>query len=180
MPDNESSKFDVFKTVQEMVVQIADLIIKQKATLMVAESATGGLIQHLLTQIPGSSKFYLGGVITYANELKHRLLQVPESTINHYGAISKETVAAMANGVRLLMNADYGLATSGIAGPTGGTKSKPVGFVVVGVSHQSFETITQHHQFKGTRSQNKLNFSRVALQLLLDNLNQESMCQPPS
>lgn len=164
---------DNLETVQGIVSQIAHRLVKQNATLMVAESATGGLIQHLLTEIPGSSDFYLGGVVAYSNELKTRLLQVPENTMKQYGAISAESVSAMANGVRLWMNADYGLASSGIAGPTGNTPSKPVGLVYVAVSHMSFETINQQFTFTGTRRDNKLNFSRAALQLLLDSIKQE-------
>jgi PncC family amidohydrolase len=173
MTDRQSSEFNLLESSREIVAHIAHQLVKQNATLMVAESATGGLIQHLLTQIPGSSKYYQGGIIAYSNELKHRLLQVPESTLEKYGAVSLETVAAMANGVRLWMNTDYGLASTGIAGPTGGTPSNPVGLVFVAVSHHSFETITQQHHFVGTRYDNKLNFSRVALQLLLDGIKEE-------
>ncbi len=167
------TELNILESLQGIVSQIAHRLVKQKATLMVAESATGGLIQHLLTEIPGSSDFYLGGIVAYSNELKHRLLQVPQTTMKQYGAISAETVAAMANGVRLWMNADYGLASSGIAGPTGNTQTKPVGLVHVAVSHQAFETISQQFTFTGTRRDNKLNFSRVALQLLLESIKQE-------
>jgi nicotinamide-nucleotide amidase len=168
-----SSIEEVKESLQGMVDQIAHQLTKKKATLMVAESATGGLIQHLLTQLPGSSAFYYGGVVAYATELKHRFLQVPESTIRQYGSVSPETVAAMANGIRLWVNADYGLASSGIAGPTGETAKKPVGLVIVSVSHHSFETVTQQHQFKGNRSDNKYRFSLAALQLLLECILQE-------
>jgi PncC family amidohydrolase len=157
----------------EVISQIAHRFVKQKATLMVAESATGGLVQYFLTQLPGSSEFYKGGIVAYSNELKHRFLQVPESTITKFGAVSSETVAAMANGIRLWMKTDYGLATSGIAGPTGDTPEKPVGLVFVAVSHHSFETIIQQHTFTGTRRDNRLSFSHAALQLLLDSLIQE-------
>ncbi len=173
MRDHQPSKSFEKEVIMGLVSQIAQRISTQKATLMVAESATGGLIQHLLTQIPGSSEFYLGGIVAYSNELKHRLLQVPKATINKYGAVSSETVAAMANGVRLWTKSDYGLAASGIAGPTGGTSIKPVGLVFVAVSHHSFETITQQHNFRGDRQSNKLNFSRVALQLLLESIRHE-------
>jgi PncC family amidohydrolase len=157
----------------EVVSQITHRIVKQNATLMVAESATGGLVQYFLTQLSGSSEFYKGGIVAYSNELKQRLLQVPESTITQFGAVSGETVAAMANGIRLWMKTDYGLATSGIAGPTGGTPEKPVGLVFIAVSHRTFETIIQQHTFTGTRRDNRLNFSHTALQLLLDSLLQE-------
>ena len=173
MSTDQLSEQNRMEDILEVVSQIAHRMVKQKATLMVAESATGGLVQYFLTQLSGSSEFYKGGIVAYSNELKHRFLQVPESTIRKFGAVSAETVAAMANGVRLWMKTNYGLATSGIAGPTGGTSDKPVGLVFVAVSHQSFETITRQHTFTGTRRDNRLNFSYVALQLLLDSLLQE-------
>jgi PncC family amidohydrolase len=174
MSDIHSPNSKVLDSLRKLVTQIANQLTKKKATLMVAESATGGLIQHLLTQVSGSSAFYQGGVVAYSTELKHRLLQVPESTIRQYGSVSQETVAAMANGIRLWLNTDYGLASSGIAGPNGGTDRKPVGLVIVSVSHHSFETITQQHQFTGTRSENKFHFCQAALQLLLDCILQEA------
>ena len=173
MTMEHSSLEEVLESLRGLVDQIAHQLTKRKATLMVAESATGGLIQHLLTQISGSSAFYYGGVVAYASELKHRFLQVPESTLRQYGSVSPETVAAMANGIRLWLNTDYGLASSGIAGPTGETATKPVGLVIVSVSHHSFETVTREHKFKGTRSDNKYYFSHAALHLLLDCILQE-------
>ena len=170
MPNTQLSELNRMEKILEVVSQIAHRMTKQKATLMVAESATGGLVQYFLTQLSGSSEFYKGGIVTYSNELKTQLLQVPESTIRKFGAVSAETVAAMANGVRLWMKTDYGLATSGIAGPTGGTSEKPVGLVFIAVSHYSFETIIQQHTFTGTRRDNRVNFSHVALQLLLESL----------
>lgn len=152
---------------------IARVIIQRNATMMVAESATGGLVQHFLTEIPGSSNFFLGGIVAYSNELKRILLQVPEAVINRYGAVSEETVAAMANGVRLCVNADYGLATSGIAGPSGARPNKPVGLVYIAVSHKEFETITANHVFPGTRSENKMQFAKAALELFLQALNHQ-------
>ena len=173
MPNTQLSELNRMEKILEVVSQIAHRMTKQKATLMVAESATGGLVQYFLTQLSGSSEFYKGGFVTYSNELKTQLLQVPESTLRKFGAVSTETVAAMANGVRLWMKTDYGLATSGIAGPTGGTSEKPVGLVYIAVSHHSFETIIQQHTFTGTRRDNRVNFSHVALQLLLESLLQE-------
>lgn len=134
---------------------------------MIAESATGGFIQDVITSVSGSSAFFLGGVVAYADELKQHLLQVPARTLRREGAVSEATASAMALGVRLLLNADYGLATTGIAGPTGGTPEKPIGLVYIAVAHRSFETITRQHNFSGTRRENKINFSRAALQLLV-------------
>lgn len=160
-------------SIYKITQDISKMMIQQRATLMVAESATGGLIQHFLTEIPGSSKFFLGGIVAYSNELKERLLQVPGPIINRYGAVSEVTVAAMANGVRLCLNADYGLAMSGIAGPSGGRPEKPVGLVFAAISHHDFETITQKRVFQGTRTENKIQFSKMALLLLQKTLEQK-------
>ncbi len=159
-------------SIYKITQNISKMMIQQRATIMVAESATGGLIQHFLTEIPGSSKFFLGGIVAYSNELKERLLQVPGPVINRHGAVSEAAVAAMANGVRLCLNADYGLATSGIAGPSGGRPEKPVGLVFAAVSHRDFETITQKCVFQGTRTENKVQFSKMALELLQKTLEQ--------
>ena len=152
----------------QLVKAIAKKLINQKATLMIAESATGGFIQNTITTLPGSSTFFLGGVIAYADPLKQRLLQVPAKTLQHHGAVSEATASAMALGVRLLLNADYGLATTGIAGPTGGSPEKPVGTVYIAVAHRGFETITHKYTFTGTRLENKRQFSQAALQQLHD------------
>jgi PncC family amidohydrolase len=153
-----------------LVKVIAEKLSYQKATLMVAESATGGLIQNAITEIPGSSTFFLGGIIAYADALKQRVLQVPARTLQREGAVSEATASAMALGVRLLLNADYGLATTGIAGPTGGSPEKPVGTVYIAVAHRGFETIRRKYTFKGTRTENKRQISQAALQLLLDTI----------
>jgi PncC family amidohydrolase len=153
-----------------LVKAIAKKLTKKKATLMIAESATGGFIQHVITALPGSSIFFLGGVVAYADALKERLLQVPAQTLQREGAVSEATASAMALGVRLLLNADYGLATTGVAGPTGGSQDKPVGTVYIAVAHHGFETITHQYTFSGTRKENKQHFSQAALQLLSDTI----------
>ena len=104
-------------------------LIQKKATLSTAESCTGGGIGAALTQIPGVSACYLGGVVTYSNEMKASLLGVSENTLSTFGAVSKETALAMAKGIREKTNSDYALSVTGIAGPDGGTKEKPVGTV---------------------------------------------------
>ncbi|MFW9831838.1 MAG: CinA family protein [Candidatus Thorarchaeota archaeon] len=168
MTDEPRSQEELVEATLEISKAISLKLSQKKSTLMVAESATGGLIQHFLTEIPGSSAFFLGGVIAYSNALKEKLLQVRNTVLYQYGAVSEETTASMAAGVRLLMNADYGLATSGIAGPSGARADKPVGLVYVAVSHLNFETIIKRYVFKGSRSSNKLFFSHAALQLLLE------------
>jgi PncC family amidohydrolase len=173
MTSNQDAQDDLIQSILDVTETIAQILVRQNSTIMVAESATGGLIQHFLTEIPGSSSFFLGGVVAYSDDLKQRLLQVPESVIQRHGAVSEETVAAMANGIRLLLRTDYGLATSGIAGPTGARPKKPVGLVHIAVSHPGFETLTRNLVFEGTRTENKFNFSKAALQFLLEAISSE-------
>ena len=122
-------------------------------TLSTAESCTGGTISQLITSIPGSSEYFLGGVTSYANCVKTGVLGVAPEIIEKHGAVSSECVAAMAEGVRRLTGSDYSVATSGIAGPGGGTPEKPVGTVWVGVSSQK-GTETYKVQYKGDRKRN--------------------------
>ncbi len=113
---------------------ISEILIRKKQTLSLAESCTGGYISHLITAIPGSSQFFMGGVVSYANELKINLLGVLPETIMQHGAVSLATVEQMAEGIRKKTGTDFSLATSGIMGPGGATDEKPVGFVCVAVS----------------------------------------------
>jgi PncC family amidohydrolase len=137
--------------------------------LAVAESCTGGLIGHRLTNIPGSSTYYLGSITAYAYEAKVRLLGVRWETLERYGAVSRETVIEMAAGVRRALAADIGLSVSGIAGPGGGTPEKPVGLVWIGLSASDFEDAWKFI-WTGDRIQNKEYSAEVALQKLLDYL----------
>jgi len=122
-------------------------------SLALAESCTGGYISHLITLIPGSSSFYLGGVVSYSNDLKAGLLGVSQETLSSFGAVSLETVKEMAEGVRKRTGADYGLAVSGIMGPTGDTPEKPLGFVCVGFSSAN-ATETTSFRFRFDRKRN--------------------------
>lgn len=147
----------------------AILLIKNKKTLAVAESCTGGLISNLLTNIPGSSKFFRLSIIPYANEFKTILLKVPDKILKTKGAVSKETVLIMAKNIRSLAKTDFGLSISGIAGPAGATEIKPVGLVYIGLS--SGKKITyKKFIFKGTRAQIKKQAANAALNLLLKHL----------
>jgi nicotinamide-nucleotide amidase len=123
---------------------------QQGQTLAVAESCSGGLICHRLTNISGSSDYFQGGVVTYSNEAKMDLLRVPADILEHKGAVSAETAAAMALGVRQLFHAGFGLAVTGIAGPTGGTPTKPVGLVFMGLADKN-GVETRQCQFPGDR-----------------------------
>ncbi len=114
--------------------QVAQLLTKHKFTLATSESCTGGLISKLLTDIPGSSEFFIEGVVAYADSAKERLLGVPAKLITEHGAVSRQVAAAMALGCRAKSGADFALSTTGIAGPGGGTPEKPVGLVYVGLA----------------------------------------------
>jgi len=134
-------------------------------TLAVAESCTGGLIGHRITNVPGSSDYFLAGLSTYSNESKAKLIHVPEDTLAAHGAVSAETAAAMAEGVRRATGADVGLSSTGIAGPTGGTPTKPVGLVYLGRSDKS-ETMTEELRLRGDRLMIKERAAQLALFLL--------------
>jgi len=136
-----------------------------KFTLAVAESCTGGLICHRLTNVPGASDYFLGGVVAYSNQAKVDLLQVMEETLAARGAVSQETAVAMASGVREAFHSDVGLAVTGIAGPTGGTPEKPVGTVYLGLA-LPWGVEAQHHLFHGSREQIKTLSAQTALNWL--------------
>jgi nicotinamide-nucleotide amidase len=138
---------------------------QQNRTLAVAESCTGGLIGHRVTGISGSSDYFLGGVVTYSNQAKMDLLQVAKDTLQEKGAVSAETAAAMARGVKELFRADFGLAVTGIAGPTGGTPEKPVGLVFMGLAGPNGVETRRHH-FPGDRDMVKTLTAETALNWL--------------
>ena len=121
-------------------------------TVSTAESCTGGNIAHQITLVAGSSSYYVGSVVSYANEVKINMLGVPAEYIEKYGAVSKQTVEAMAEGVRRLMNTDYSIATSGIAGPGGGSIEKPVGTVWMAVADRE-NVYSRLCNFSGTRAE---------------------------
>lgn len=123
---------------------VGHLLRARGFTLAVAESCTGGLLSHRITNIPGSSDYYRGSVTAYANEVKERVLGVPAATLQAHGAVSAETALAMARGVRPLLSADLGLSVTGIAGPGGGTPQKPVGLVYIGLVTPDGEWVEEH------------------------------------
>lgn len=145
--------------------QIAYLLINSKKTLAIAESCTGGLLTNRLTNVDGSSHFLKLALIAYSNEAKTKLLKVSQSKIRQYGAVSTQTAVAMAKGVRNILKTDFGVGITGIAGPTGGTKTKPVGLVYIAVC-TNFETLCLECQFRGTRTSIKSQATTQALRLL--------------
>jgi nicotinamide-nucleotide amidase len=142
-----------------------EMLARDGLTLAVAESCTGGLIGHRLTNVPGSSRYFLASLTTYSNESKTRLLGVPEALVREHGAVSPDCAAAMAEGVRQATRADMGLSITGIAGPDGGTPQKPVGLVYVGISHEG-GTATEELRLRGDREMIKERSAQSALYLL--------------
>lgn len=145
--------------------KIAKNLITSKRTLAVAESCSGGLLCHALTNIPGSSAFFILGIIAYDNAAKSKLLKVPARIIQTHGAVSAQVVGLMAQGVRSIHNTDFGIAITGIAGPTGGNKHKPVGLIYIAVCSKK-NTIVQQFHFNGSRLQNKTLAKNAALRIL--------------
>lgn len=144
---------------------IKALLVQEGLTLAIAESVTGGLISNLVTDVSGCSLYYKGGVVSYSNEAKMRVLGVKKETLEAYGAVSEQTVREMAEGVRELMEADIGLADSGIAGPTGATPQKPVGLFYIGLATKEGTTV-ERHTFSGNRLENKRLAAEAALSML--------------
>jgi nicotinamide-nucleotide amidase len=142
---------------------VGGLLRERGLTVATAESCTGGLVAHRLTNVPGSSAYVRGGVVAYANEAKQRLLGVASTTLASHGAVSEEAAAEMAAGARQSLGADIAVSTTGIAGPDGGTPEKPVGTVCLGLSSAD-ETLAARYQFWGTRDWVKLLASQVALE----------------
>jgi nicotinamide-nucleotide amidase len=144
---------------------VGQLLADLGATIAVAESCTGGLLSTRLTNVPGSSRYMLGGVVAYDNRLKEQLLGVPREVLEHQGAVSEETAVAMAQGVRRLLGADFGLAVTGIAGPTGGTPEKPVGLVYIALSAPD-GTCCREFRFPGQRHAVRQGSTNAALNLV--------------
>ena len=154
---------------QTIETQIGNLLRQHGLKLAVAESCTGGLIGHRITNVPGSSDYFNGGIIAYANEAKCKLLGVSLETLKSYGAVSRETVLEMAAGARRSLNADIAVSVSGIAGPGGGLPNKPVGTTWIGLAVQQ-GLWARTYCFPGDREQNKAAASEAALAMLLDYL----------
>jgi nicotinamide-nucleotide amidase len=145
---------------------VGHLLREKRATLALAESCTGGLIANMLTNVSGSSDYFVFSGITYSNQAKIHILKVPKETIDTHGAVHEETAVEMARGARNVAGATYGLATSGIAGPTGGTAEKPVGTVCIGLATPHGTAGHRFHFWFGNRTMNKQIFAVAALEVL--------------
>lgn len=144
---------------------VGTVLIAKKKTLAIAESCTGGLLSNFITNVPGSSKYYRGSVIAYSDDIKIKRLNVPKDIIKKQGAVSKETASAMAENVRQFAESDIGLGVTGIAGPTGATKTKPIGLVYIALSTKKKKLVKEFH-FLGSREEIKFRAARQALWLI--------------
>lgn len=165
---------DVIYSYEDDTLQncIGKLLKQHGKTISTAESCTGGLVASMITSVAGSSEYYLGSVVSYANSVKQEVLGVPAEIIQEFGAVSSECVGAMAEGVRKLTGTDFSVATSGIAGPGGGSTEKPVGLVWIGVSSQS-GTQTYKLTFNSDRKRNIERFASSALYKIFKKLEKE-------
>lgn len=153
----------IFGCDDEVIEDLVGRVLKQRGlTITLAESCTGGLIAARLTDLPGSSEYFKGGVVAYSNELKEIFLGVPPDILKIHGAVSRETASAMAEGIRNRTSSDIGLAVTGIAGPGGDTSDKPIGLVYIALSAASGVLCSQHI-FPGNRLSVRQGTSNVAL-----------------
>ncbi|MDD4939358.1 MAG: CinA family protein [Candidatus Omnitrophica bacterium] len=148
-----------------VIVQIHRLLLKKKKTVSAAESCTGGMLSEFLTSLPGSSKYFILGVVSYSNKAKEDILKIPSSMIARHGAVSTIVAQLMARSVRILGRTDLGIGVTGIAGPAGGSKEKPVGTVFIAIDSKN-KKICEKFIFSGGRSSIRKQTALKALELL--------------
>lgn len=153
--------------------QLIKFLIRHRLTLATAESCTGGLIAKLITDVPGSSEVFIGGVVSYSNAMKMKWLGVRPETLEQFGAVSEQTVEEMVAGIKKQTGADLAIAVSGIAGPSGGTPEKPVGTVFIGIAVRE-QHILRQYLFQGSRSQIRRQTATQAAELLLQQFSQST------
>ena len=151
---------------EERCSTIRNSLLSLNLSLAIAEATNCGLISYLLTREPGSSRFFYGSISAYSQKAKISTLGIPESLLNTYGSVSSEIALEMAFRVRALFDSDLGLAETGIAGPTGGNKSKPVGLFYIALSHKNGEDYCTKHLFTGNRVQNRTQSAVLSLEML--------------
>lgn len=152
--------------------ELGRLLKARGLTLAVAESCTGGKLGDIITEVPGSSHYFLGGIVSYSDEAKVALLSVEKSVLHSKGAVSEEVALQMASGVRDFLRASIGVGITGIAGPSGGTTSKPVGLVYIAVSSEHSSVCTRN-LFDGDRSEIKLKAAKKALEMVKEFVSRE-------
>ena len=153
----------------KIIKQIHNKLLNGKKTISLAESCTAGLLASLLTSESGSSGYFLSGIVAYSNKSKEILLGIPKKIIAKYGVVSSNVATLMAENIRKKTNADYGLSVTGIAGPTGATKNKPIGTVFICLSKKSKNTCLKF-SFRGNRQAIRKNSTQEALRLLYTHL----------
>jgi len=156
--------------INSLVISLANLLVSQKKTLAVAESCTGGWLAKALTDVAGSSAWFLGGVVSYSNEAKSKLLTVPMEMIKQYGAVSEPVAKSMAIGAQGAFSSTLTMAITGIAGPLGDATDKPVGLVYFGMKAGDKEEKSLRKVFKGDRNEVRMQAVNTALLLLIEEL----------
>ena len=146
------------------MIDLQNILRDKKQSITTAESCTGGLIAHLITKIPNSSDIFNGAIVSYSNEIKNKELSVQNITLDNYGAVSKEVVSQMLDGIVQKFDANYAIAVSGIAGPGGGSINKPIGTVVIGCIGPSSEKRIDIYHFDGTREEVQIQAAKMGLQ----------------
>jgi len=149
--------------------EVGNLLREQGLTIAIAESSTGGLISHLMTNVPGSSSYFKGTVVAYDNEVKTKVLRVKRGTLKEHKSVSYQTGEEMAQGVREALDADIGLSETGVAGPTSGSSGKGAGLFYIGLSSKEGNRV-EEHIFQGGRLQNKQSAAQAALAMLREYL----------
>lgn len=156
---------------QQLIMQIIDKLREQKQTVSFAESCTGGRLAAALTAVSGSSDVFKGSVVSYSNDIKHKWLGVKRETLENFGAVSEHCVREMLIGIVKMAYADYAIAVSGIAGPTGGTEFKPVGTVYIGIVMPDGQSEIHHCLFEGNREAVQKQSTDFAINLIAKKLN---------
>lgn len=147
--------------------KLQNLLKENNLTITSAESCTGGLVASMITKISGSSEIFNGSIVTYSNRIKNQELNVKNETLEQYGAVSEQVVSQMLDGVIKKFDSDFAIAISGIAGPNGGTKNKPVGTVVIGISNKISQKFVSTYIFKGSREEIQIQAAKTALKEIL-------------
>ncbi|MDN5089184.1 CinA family protein [Aliarcobacter butzleri] len=149
------------------MIELQDILRNNKKTITTAESCTGGLVASMITKVSGSSDIFNGSIVSYSNKIKNQELNVNNETLEKFGAVSTEVVNEMLDGAIKKFEADFAIAISGIAGPTGATKNKPVGTVVIGISDANNAKTIDTFYFKGTREKVQIQAAKTSLKKIL-------------
>lgn len=165
----------VHRKLMKAFYQLVEYLKQKKITIATAESCTGGLIAKLITDVPGSSRVFIGGVVSYSNAMKMKWLGVKKETLEKFGAVSENTVKEMLTGILQATGSDLAVAVSGIAGPTGGTKDKPVGTVYIGVFFNN-EQLVKRYLFHGSRDRIRTECAKKVVELIRTLCNKYIKC----